>query len=333
MRRFLKYIFHNIVCYLLLKCRLDLLFQSRSKNKRLIIMYHGVRVGNKRINGRHITAWHFEKQLQYFKKNFAIASLHELCAMKAQGILPGRCTIALTFDDGFLNNLTVALPLLEKYKIPATFFICTAGITDAQYAHPTDRVDLIRMSSTSSLLQIGDESFYRRGQVMVGQKSSKHAYHYLINLPYAEWLRMNDSLAAQLDEKSVAQNSEVYHLMSDQDVKDLVNNELVDLGSHAHQHVSFRTLTTEETQFQLLASRNVLEGYRKHVDAIAFPYGHFNLTSIALAKETGYRYLIAGGHVDPPFDKDVFPRIGVLDGAGFSYTMLMISNGFRRFGF
>jgi peptidoglycan/xylan/chitin deacetylase (PgdA/CDA1 family) len=297
-------------------------------------MYHGVRVGNKRINGRHITAWHFEKQLEYFKRSFAIVPLHELCEMKARGISPDRRTIALTFDDGFLNNLTVALPLLEKYKIPATFFICTAGITDSRYAHPTDRVDIIRMSSTSSLIQIGDESFYRRGHVMAGQKSDKHVYHYLINeLSYPDWLRMNDSLAAQLDEKSVAQNSEVYHLMSDQDVKDLANNKLVSLGSHGHQHVNFLTLSREETQFQLLASKNVLEAYVKPVDAMAFPYGYFNATSIALAKATGYRYLIAGGHVDPPYDKDVFPRVGVLDGAGFSYTMLMISNGFRRFGF
>jgi peptidoglycan/xylan/chitin deacetylase (PgdA/CDA1 family) len=297
-------------------------------------MYHGVRIGNRRINGRHVTAWHFEKQLEYFKRNFAIVPLDELCAMKARGISPERRTIALTFDDGYLNNLTVALPILEKHKIPATFFVCTAGITDRQYAHPTDRVDLIRMFSTSSLLQIGDESFYRRGHVMVGQKSSKHAYHYLINeLSYADWLRMNDSLAAQLDEKIIVQNSEVYHLMSDQDMKDLANNDLVGIGSHAHHHVNFRTLSSEETQFQLLASRNLLEAYRKPVDAIAFPYGYFNPTSIELAKETGYRYLIAGGHVDPPYDKDVFPRIGVLDGAGFSYTMLMINNGFRRFGF
>ena len=297
-------------------------------------MYHGVRVGNKRINGRHITAWHFERQLEYFKRNFAIVSLHELCTMKAQGITPDRPTIALTFDDGFLNNLTVALPLLEKYNIPATFFICTAGITDPQYAHPTDRVDIIRMSSTSSLIQIGDESFYRRGHVVAGQKRDKHVYHYLINkLSYPDWLRMNDSLAAQLDENIVMQNSEVYHLMSDQDVRDLANNKLVCLGSHGHQHINFLTLSREETQFQLRASKNVIEAYFKPVDAMAFPYGYFNSTSIALAKAAGYRYLIAGGQVNPPYDKDVFPRIGVLDGAGFSYTMLMISNGFRRFGF
>ncbi len=83
---------------------------------------------------------------------------------------------------------------------------------------------------------------------MVGQKSVKHAYHYLINkLSYPDWLRMNDSLAAQLDEKIVTQNSEVYHLMSDQDVKDLANNKLVCIGSHGHQHVNFLTLSREET--------------------------------------------------------------------------------------
>ena len=84
-------------------------------------MYHGVRTGQLRINGRHITAKHFEKQLQYFKRKFSVVPLDQLCEMKFAGVVPEKHAIALTFDDGFVNNLTVALPLLEKYGLPATF--------------------------------------------------------------------------------------------------------------------------------------------------------------------------------------------------------------------
>jgi peptidoglycan/xylan/chitin deacetylase (PgdA/CDA1 family) len=38
----------------------------------------------------------------------------------------GRYPVAITFDDGFRDNLTVAVPLLEKYSMPATVFV-TAG--------------------------------------------------------------------------------------------------------------------------------------------------------------------------------------------------------------
>lgn len=41
---------------------------------------------------------------------------------------PKKSLIAITFDDGYRDNLTVALPLLVKYNLPATVFV-TAGLT------------------------------------------------------------------------------------------------------------------------------------------------------------------------------------------------------------
>ena len=296
-------------------------------------MYHGVRSGNNRINGRHITAEHFEKQLRYFKKRFTIVTLRQLCEMKVQGIIPRERTIALTFDDGFLNNLTTALPLLEKYKIPATFFICTAGIGDQTYSHPTDRIDLIRISGEPTSIQINEEKFFRKDHQVVSGKGGENAYHYINKLSFKQWLKANNDLKAQLDDKTTQQYNELHQLLDEASVRDLLKSELVSAGSHSHHHINLSALAPEEVQFQLQESKTVLNSYLQPVDTVAFPYGFYNNSTIAIAKDVGYRYLIAGGHVDPPFDKDVFPRIGVLDGAGFSYTMLMISNGFKRFGF
>jgi peptidoglycan/xylan/chitin deacetylase (PgdA/CDA1 family) len=295
-------------------------------------MYHGVRRGSHRINGRHITAEQFEKQLQYFRKTFSIVSLKTICEMKASQVVPEKHTIALTFDDGFVNNLTVALPLLEKHEIPATFFICTASISDTAYIHPTDRIDLIRVSSSPGMVNIGGEEFFRKGYQMVNAHN-EHAYHCLNRLTFDQWLHVNKMMASQLNDRAIEPYSEVYALMNDQHVSQLNQSNVATLGSHSHYHVGYLSLSAEEAVLQLKGSKALLEIYGKEVDAIAFPFGYYDASVIAEAKMQGYRYLIAGGHVDSPFDRDVYPRVGILDGAGFSYTMLMISNAFNRFGF
>lgn len=299
----------------------------------MIIMYHGVRNGKNRINGRHISAEHFEKQLQYFVKEFDIVPLHQICGMKEQGIIPTKNTIALTFDDGFLNNVVVALPLLEKYQIPATFFICTASITDPIYAHPTDRIDLIRIFPQTSFIKIGTETFLRENHQLISRRDGKNAYTGIIMLSFQQWLRANNDLRDQLSQNIINENLELYQLVNDPSVATLSKSDLVTLGSHSHHHVNLTMLTAAEAGYQLEESKNILESYGKKIDTMAFPYGFYDQRTISLAKESGYNYLIAGGHVDPPFDKDVFPRIGVLDGAGLSYTLLMINKGFSRFGF
>src|ERR1700755_3312179 len=44
-----------------------------------------------------------------------------------------RAAVSLTFDDGSPNQFSVALPLLNKLKIPATFFVITGEIEGSQY--------------------------------------------------------------------------------------------------------------------------------------------------------------------------------------------------------
>lgn len=66
----------------------------------------------------------FEKHLQFLKKKYKILPLSELSKRLVDRTLKGD-EVAITFDDGYRDNLINALPLLEKYDIPATIFITT----------------------------------------------------------------------------------------------------------------------------------------------------------------------------------------------------------------
>ena len=66
----------------------------------------------------------FERDLVYLKAHFNVVSHDEIVAHRARGrSLPKRAA-SVSFDDGFRECFTIARPLLKKYGVPATFFVC-----------------------------------------------------------------------------------------------------------------------------------------------------------------------------------------------------------------
>jgi peptidoglycan/xylan/chitin deacetylase (PgdA/CDA1 family) len=89
----------------------------------LVTMYHRVNnvVGDK-LTHLTVSVENFENQLLYYKENYQIIRLDEdWNSLKKTGLV-------ITFDDGYADNISNALPLLEKYQIPATFFVTTLNI-------------------------------------------------------------------------------------------------------------------------------------------------------------------------------------------------------------
>src|SRR3954471_9619577 len=78
-----------------------------------ILMYHGIPTAN---------AAPFERQMRYLRASFDVVPLSSL--VPPLGPQRGWMKIALTFDDGLRNNVTVVYPILSKLRLPATFFVC-----------------------------------------------------------------------------------------------------------------------------------------------------------------------------------------------------------------
>lgn len=90
-----------------------------------ILMYHriGTPVGSDPWD-LVVTPECFAGQLQVLQSAFEVLSLDELCTCRAAGRIPARA-VAVTFDDGYYDNLAVARPLLEAADVPATVFLAT----------------------------------------------------------------------------------------------------------------------------------------------------------------------------------------------------------------
>lgn len=95
------------------------------QNNLYIAMYHYTRdLGHSRypqIKGLDISL--FRQQLEYMKNNFNFVTMEEVIeAAENRYLLPDNALL-LTFDDGYVDNYTYAMPLLEEFGVQGSFFI------------------------------------------------------------------------------------------------------------------------------------------------------------------------------------------------------------------
>ena len=87
-----------------------------------IVFYH--RVADHQPNDWTISTRSFTRQIRWLRRRFDIVSLAEAQWRIAAGA-NSRPTACITFDDGYADNVSFALPLLTKYGLPYTYFVST----------------------------------------------------------------------------------------------------------------------------------------------------------------------------------------------------------------
>ncbi|MFA5117613.1 MAG: polysaccharide deacetylase family protein [Candidatus Omnitrophota bacterium] len=89
-----------------------------------VLMYHSVKPQVPQGNRLIVSSAAFDRQMEFLKRNhYNVVPLDEIVRLiRDKQPVPER-TVALTFDDGYLDNYSVAFPVLKKYGLPATVFL------------------------------------------------------------------------------------------------------------------------------------------------------------------------------------------------------------------
>ena len=110
----------------------------------VILTYHGVlpptAIDDAYLHRSVVDVEAFDWQMRYLADNYSCLPLTELTARLAAGQSLPPHAAAVTFDDGFENNCTVAWPVLKQYGVPATVFLATGLIGQDEAMMWTDRV-------------------------------------------------------------------------------------------------------------------------------------------------------------------------------------------------
>ncbi len=267
-----------------------------------ILVFHGLcPVDCFRYNTLFITPETFETQLQLYKKHFNIVSLDDLYNERFN---KDRFTICLSFDDGFANNHKYVLPLLEKYKVPAAFFV--TGIRDAGY-------DVLWNDVLSIASLHGPDAFEFRNELFT--KDAARKYRSMISKQrLAEILRSADfetkaAMINILGDHRYKADEDHWLQMSAEQIAALSASKWASIGSHSYHHNDLARMDRILLREDLQRSKRYLENITgKEVKALAFPYGSYSPEVIEEAKRAGYTQLLATESLHAGDEKEILLR-------------------------
>jgi peptidoglycan/xylan/chitin deacetylase (PgdA/CDA1 family) len=109
-----------------------LLLKARDELRIPVLTYHSVSARGQwlREPGLVVTTTSFEAQLKWLQKHgYRTLNMEELIHFRSQGTNCGK-SVALTFDDGYLDAWVAVAPLLERYGCKGTVFVSSGWIED-----------------------------------------------------------------------------------------------------------------------------------------------------------------------------------------------------------
>ena len=117
--------------------------RQKLRGKLIILTYHSFCTHWPRGLFSSLPVNRFEQQLRFLKNNFNVVSLRQGLEYLQQGYVNDHPWVAITIDDGFLDNYTHAWPILQRYGIPATIFLATDFIDTGRPPWPTQIIEIL----------------------------------------------------------------------------------------------------------------------------------------------------------------------------------------------
>ena len=336
----IKTVARKIIFPVIIRTGLEAFLSKGTKNKHLILMYHGVvNKVNTNLSVNHISKSDFEKQLSYLQKHFNVVSLSEIFESYRLQQQPSELTIAITFDDGYENNYINAFPLLKKYNLPATIFVAAQCLQDNSAILWYDFIDLFKSeinleALNMSEIQLGNEKLEALKKI----KSLSQLKTFFKTLNTLEKKSITDVLIAKDKVETLKQRSdkEFWKMLNAKQMKEMSDSRLIEIGSHSVTHPNLDTLNKADLENELKVSKHLLEEViSKEVISIAYPDGAYNEEVKDVSLKIGYKNLLAVDYRTgtDSSDKNILPRFCISNTTTMESNMISLHRSFSKIGF
>lgn len=280
-KRSIKWVLYFIFFYShFFDLSLKIFRRIRKKHSCIILLYHRIIDNRSEYLNKgpavqhHIK--HFRKEIAYLRKNYQILSMDEVAHCIKSGIGFKRPSMAISFDDGYLDNYTLAYPVLKKYGVPATIYLTTSLIGTLERTWP-DEIELAIMETQKDEFKLqtlfGDKEVQIKTKGEKEQASMKIA-EALKNRPDDERKKIMGEIKKILGEDRNYENNLKPRIMLNwNEVKKMAANGIT-TGSHSHTHPILSSMPFEKAKEEILNSKKMIEeNLGIQVKHFAFPNG------------------------------------------------------------
>lgn len=251
--------------------------RTRRAPRTAALLYHRVGdSGGDPFNIR-VSTENFDSHMAALRRRDAVSVLSHHAA-------PG--SVSVTFDDGYLDVFHNALPILEKYEIPATVFVTTGNLGGAFW---WDRLSKL-------------PEFHRA------------EYETFRSLPAEE----REKRIQELENAGSSCENPRSRAMTAEELRQFAAHPLITIGAHTVSHARLSALSREEQCREIRESKETLEHILdRPVTEFSYPFGltgrDFDDTTIEAAQDAGFKSAWAADtgvvtEKSPPF---ALPRLWV----------------------
>jgi peptidoglycan/xylan/chitin deacetylase (PgdA/CDA1 family) len=296
---------------------------SRMANFILILGYHCVAETAVDPYDLCVHTDHFAEQMDVLRRQATVIDIHTITDGLKSGRLPRRA-VAITFDDGYLDNLQIAKPLLAANSLPATVFAVSGSLGQEFWWDRLARIifgpavlpehltlPICGQTFTWSMLDTA-QAVAAKDLPSPRYRLLDQLYHRLAALP-AE----RPSILNQLQQWAETAESippATSRAMTAVELRELASDGLLTVGSHTASHPALTSLRPAQQQAELRHSRQTLtEILGQPVTILSYPHGDNNAEIRQLAQRAGYQLACASrnGIVHRRQDRFGLPRFWV----------------------
>ena len=303
----------------------------------MILMYHSVASDSdsKWIDpANHVPTDIFARQMKYLSNKRKVISLDELVKLLLQGKTPQKKTVVITFDDGYLDNLTIAAPILDYYRLPATLFLPSGYIDRGENQWIDQAFCAFKFRRNHTLDLIADLSVFFN---LNSLKDSKIAYATVCKELLTATAKKRKILISNLFEQLQPIEHPPRLIMDWNDVRKLLTaHKCFQIGGHTMEHTDLTGVSFQEAEAELIGCIKRIEaelGFQPKY--FSFCYGRTSTKLQILAAKSGFEGACGEENLDPVIrssgDPLRLPRIAAPSTMqGFNLFTNSLNTGFWR---
>jgi peptidoglycan/xylan/chitin deacetylase (PgdA/CDA1 family) len=290
----------------------------------VILLYHGVTdtisKGIENFSKKHISAHEFERHMMFIKNNCNVLTIDDIVEIHKNNEKWPKNSVVVTFDDGFKNNYTTAVPILKKLNVPATFYVCSGMIEtnkmfwvdiieDCINLTKVKKIRILLEKNTDFELDSNDKKIFAVTEI---KKFCKIVDVYTKN-------RVINSLKNVTKTEPKPSNAKNYKMLSWDELNSINEDPLFTIGGHTLYHDIMSAHDDEKRMFKdVELSIDLLEfNLNEKIIHYSYPEGqknHYNHNVINKLKESNIVCSPSAIHGINPSYTDVFNLFRIMPG-------------------